>query len=304
MVEKDKEITKLKSGFVAVVGRPSAGKSTFINTLIGYKVSIVSSIPQTTRHNIRGIYNAEPGQIIFIDTPGMHHSEKKINTYMLKSARSALDDSELILYMIDLSRPYGDEEAKILELLKDREGKTIIALNKVDLVTKEIAEERKAKLLEKINPLKVVRSSAIDQQGCIKLAKQIFSFLPEGEILYPDRECYTDQTQEFRISEIIREKIFLNFKEEIPHSVYVDVDEVIYNEAKNSITINAIVLVETESQKRIVIGKNGRMIKEVGILARKDIIEVFGKKSNLFLKVKVHKKWRKDGDFLDSSGTY
>jgi len=304
MSGKEKESVKLKSGFVAVVGRPSAGKSTFINTLIGYKVSIVSSIPQTTRHNIRGIYNSELGQIIFIDTPGMHYSEKKINSYMLKSARSALDDSELILYLIDLSRPYGDEEAKILKLLKIREDKTIIALNKVDLVTKEIAELRKAKLLEKINPLKIVRTSAIDQQGCIKLAKQIFSYLPEGDILYPDRECYTDQTQEFRISEIIREKIFLNFKEEIPHSVYVDVDEITFNKAKNAITINALIVVETESQKRIVIGKNGRMIKQVGILAREDIKETFGKKSNLFLKVKVHKKWRKDTDFLDSFGIY
>lgn len=286
-------------GFAAVVGRPSAGKSTFLNTLAGFKVSIVSSVPQTTRNTIRAIYNEDQLQIIFLDTPGMHFSEKKYNRNLMNTAKDALQESEAILYMSDLSRGFGKEEEMILEMLAEMESKVIVALNKSDTVPGEVSAQRKWDISNIINPVGFYTLSALDRENCIKIARAVGNLLPAATRYY-DPEFYTDQDQFFRVGEIIREKVFRFMRQEIPHSTYVSVDELNYDQERERILIRAAVNVEAESQKGMVVGKKGSMIKKISIASREDIEELFGMDCDLFLKVKVHKNWRKDDDFLKS----
>lgn len=288
------------SGFAAVVGRPSAGKSTFLNTLAGFKVSIVSSVPQTTRNTIRAIYNEDQLQIVFLDTPGIHYSEKKYNKNLFNSARDALQQSEAILYMSDLTRPFGKEEELILDLLQGFEKRVIVALNKVDSVTREQAEQRKFEIRELLEPVKFCSLSALDKENCIKVARLVGGLLPETHRYY-DPDYYTDQDQYFRVAEIIREKVFRFMRQEIPHSSYVSVDELDYDEQLDKITVRASINVEAESQKGMVVGKKGAMIKRISSAARGEVAELFGRDCDLFVKVKVHKNWRKDDDFLKKS---
>jgi len=284
------------SGFIAVVGRPSSGKSTFLNTLCGFKVSIVSPTPQTTRCRVRAIYNEEGMQLVFIDTPGMHFSEKKYNQELVSVARYALSESEAVLYLSDLSRPFGNEDKMILEVLKPYASKTIAALNKMDLPGDSPAS-REAAISKFMDPAAFIAFSATDRDQSLTIAREVANMLPEGALMYPE-DFYTDQTQEFRISEIIREKVFIHMRQEIPHSVYTKVDKIRYSKEKQKLRIEGVIFVESESQKSMVIGKGGAMIKRILNESRTELRGIWGLHINLLLKVKVHKNWRKDPTIL------
>jgi len=284
------------SGFIAVVGRPSVGKSTFLNTLCGFKVSIVSRTPQTTRSRVRAIYNDEAMQLVFVDTPGMHFSEKRYNQELVDVAKSALADCDAVLYISDLSRPFGQEEKTVLELLQHFADKTVVALGKSDLAGK-MHEKREGEIREHLEPVAFISFSALDRTGCREVARTVGDLLSAGPMLYPE-DYYTDQTQEFRITELIREKVFAHMREEIPHSVYVAAEGILYREDKNRLKIKATIYTETDSQKAMVIGKGGAMIRQISSEARQDIRDIFGLETDLMLKAAVHKNWRKNKDLL------
>ena len=285
------------SGFVAVVGRPSSGKSSFLNTLCGHKVSIVSPVPQTTQNCIRAIYNNANTQLVFVDTPGIHASERAYNRKLSKLARDAVTEADAVLCLLDLSHSFGEEEKSVLLGLQAYAARTVIACNKADLVSPDVAEKRKADALEHIAPHAIVNMSAFSGKDVITVAETLGALLPSGPRLYPE-EYYTDQTQRHRIAEIIREKIFLNLHEEIPHAACVLLEELVFNDETGKIKIRAAIYVESESQKGIVIGGKGAMIRELGTSARADLGGIFGFDVDLFLRVLVRRGWRKDKTFL------
>jgi len=286
---------KKRVGFVSIIGRPSSGKSTLINYIYGYKVSIVSKHPQTTRFLIRGIYNSDDSQIIFIDSPGYHHFNSNLNKGLSNLAIRNLNDGDLILYLVDITRDFGEEEIDIIEKLKEsgKKDKIIITFNKID--EPEIKKETKEEILKRLGNLPYVEISAKFGKNVDKLLSLIKERLPEGEMFYPE-DYVTDQPIPFRIGEVVREKIFNNTRDEVPHSTYVEVKDLkVYD---NHIIANAIINVETDSQKGILIGNKGSMIKKIGEQARKDLEDIFERKVSLFLSVKVDKNWRKNNDLL------
>ncbi|MCA1950653.1 MAG: GTPase Era [Treponema sp.] len=291
-----------KAAFVAVVGRPSAGKSTLINTLCGQKVSIVSSVPQTTRNMIRGIVNREMGQLVFVDTPGRHISEKKLNRKLVELADRALEESELVLYLIDASRPMGKEEEELVQAVQYSRAypeRTVIAINKVDDKRADPAAVH-AFLQEKLPRIPLDRHreiSAKNGTGVNELLELLFTLAPEGPRLYPE-DTYTDQDVQFRIAEIIREKAINNLREELPHSIYVDVADTELRNDGQRLWVRAFILVERESQKGIVVGKGGEMIKTIRQGAQKELNRIFDWKVELDLRVKVASDWRQNDAVL------
>jgi len=285
------------AGFVAVVGRPSSGKSSFLNTLCGNKVSIVSPVPQTTRDCIRAIYNKADTQIVFIDTPGMHQSERAYNRRLYNLAREAIAEADAVLCLIDLARPFGGEEAHLLGALCERSAQTVIACNKLDIASQEAFENRKSDIREIIEANDILAISALNKKDALRAGGALAALLPPGQRLYP-ADYYTDQTQRHRIAEIIREKIFQNLRDEIPHASCVLVEELVFDEARERARVNAMIYVESESQKGIVIGSRGEMIRRLGTHAREDLEEIFGYPVDLFLRVAVRRAWRRDKEFL------
>jgi GTP-binding protein Era len=285
------------SGFAAIIGRPSTGKSTFINTLTGCKVSIVSPIPQTTRNRVRAIHNGEGFQVVFVDTPGIHISERGFNQTLLDQASRAIAETEAVLCLLDLSRPFGAEDKGILEMLIHHAPKTVIGLNKADIAPPGEAEKRQAEVTGLLEPAAWRVFSARDREQCLVVAEAVTALLPAGPRYYPE-DHYTDQAQEFRITEIVREKVFLHTRDEVPHGTYVSVETIDYDEERDRIRIEARINVENESQKGILIGKGGEMIRRLGSEARADLEDIFGRDVDLFLKVKVHPHWRKDERLL------
>lgn len=275
----------MKSGFVAIVGRPNSGKSTFVNSLLGFKVSIVSRKPQTTMHQIKGIYNDEDSQIVFLDTPGFNTSEKKFSKNIRKIVLDSVQDADCVLYLMDGFREIGDEEMAIIETLRESGKKVVVAVNKVDAV-KDIKPriEEVSSLVEDFVDSEITPISGQKGLGFSNVIENLKNYLPEGEEFYP-RDYYTDQDVNFRASEIVREKIFEYFKDEIPYNTEIVVDEVI--EEKDMWKFYARIIVKKESQKGIIIGKGGRLIKRIGTSARKDLEEIFGKKVFLKLEVEV-----------------
>ncbi|WP_215535469.1 GTPase Era [Borreliella bavariensis] len=285
----------MKSGFAAILGRPSTGKSTLLNSICGHKISIISPIPQTTRNKIKGIFTDDRGQIIFIDTPGFHLSKKKFNIAMMKNIHSSIEEVELILYIIDIQDKPGEEENKMLEIIKNSKIKFLVLLNKVDLKNtkiKEITQFLKEKGIEDNNIIKISAEKKINTE---ELKNKIYENFSEGPLYYP-QEYYTDQEINFRISEIIREKAIENLKEELPYSLYVDIDTL--ENKKGSLFIRANIFVANESQKGIIVGKNGKEIKSIGERARKTIAKIFETKCNLFLQVKLKKNWNKEDKLI------
>ena len=301
----------MKSAFITLIGRPSSGKSTLVNKICGHKVSIVSATPQTTRNVIRGIYTEERGQMVFQDTPGYHISDKKINNELKHVTETAVNDAEIILYVFDCTREPGEEEKKIIEYLSSLNAIIIVALNKIDLLA--IPEKNKKEFLESLeNYLKknlgkkessknisVCRVSAITGEGTDKLLDAMFDKAPLGEQLYPD-DIYTDQDVSFRISEIIREKAVNRTKEEIPHSVYVEIADIEMTETKRGeeLWVRAFLLVENESQKKIVIGSGGEKIRAIKKAAKREIKSIFPYPVIIDLRVKVNHNWRKKSGVL------
>lgn len=289
-----------KAGFVAIVGRPSAGKSTLLNALCGWKVSIVSRTPQTTRNRIRGIVNADRGQLVFLDTPGYHEGERKLNLQLKRQAEAALADADAVLYVADCSRTPGDEESLVAGIVAPTAARTVVALNKVD-EKKADPGAMEAFLRERLPGAFFARVSALKSEGLDVLLDRILDLVPEGEAFYPE-EYGTDQEPEFRISEIVREKAFLHTREELPHSIYVEVSDASFNEAKTKLSVRAFLVVERDSQKGMLIGKGASMIKRIRQEAERDLADIFPYAVKLDLQVRVDKNWRQNDTVLRRLG--
>lgn len=290
---KPNESDILKTAVVAIIGRPSAGKSTFLNTACQEPVSIVSPIPQTTRNAIKGFVNTSYGQLVFIDTPGYHDSEKKLNLKLKNITETQLDDIDAVLYVIDSTREPGEEEAKTARLIQPLQKKIVIAINKTDLPQakpQKIINFVKANLKE-IPDERIFKISAQEDIGINEVLKALYDIAPEGEPLY-DEELYTDQDLTFRICEIIRGEAINRLEQEIPHAVYVEVADVEHRSEGKKLWIRAFLCVERESQKGIVIGKGASKIKEIRTAAMRKLNEIYLQKIDLDLQVKVDKNWR------------
>lgn len=288
-----------KSGFVTIVGRPNVGKSTLMNKLVGEKLAIVSDKPQTTRNRITGIMNAPGAQVVFIDTPGIHSHKGLLNDFMVKTARDACGEVDLILFMVEAGKPVTEEDTGILEFLKGLGTKVFLVINKVDLVRKEtilplIGQYTALHGFEEIIPV-----SAIKGENLSDLKDSIIRCLPEGPMYYPEDEL-TDQPERFIVAEIIREKIFRLTMHEVPYSTAVGVEEM--KDKGEVVYIRAVVYVEKDSQKGIIIGQGGQMLKNIGQLARRDIEKLLGIKAYLDIWVKVKKDWREKPGSLSEMG--
>ncbi len=283
-----------KVGFVALVGRPNVGKSTLMNALLGRKVAIVSPKPQTTRTQIRGILTRPEGQIIFVDTPGIHKPKHLLGEEMVKVAVDALKEVDLILYLVEaLDEELSQEDEIIISILKKVDTPKFLLVNKVDLLKYKEGFWKAVELYQdKIYFREVIPISAVKGTNLDVLLEKIFENLPEGELLYPD-DMITDQPLRFLISEIIREKLFHELHQEIPYSTAVVVEEMQEREGKNLVYIRATIYVERASHRKIVIGKGGSMLKKIGRMAREEIEHVLGKKVFLELWVKVREDWRR-----------
>ncbi len=291
----------MKSGFTAIIGRPNVGKSTLLNKVLGQKIVIATDKAQTTRKRIKGIYTTPEGQIVFIDTPGVHKPLNKLGEFLLDEAKVAVPDADVILFLVDGSEPAGKGDRWIAQNILETEIPVIIVMNKVDKLKKpEKVEENLISyktLFDKNLP--VVKISAKTGRNIDTLISNIFKKLPDGELLYPE-DVVTEETMRSVTEEIVREKILLNTSDEIPHSVAVKVEQ--YQEEEEIDRIRATIFCETRSQKGILIGKNGSMLKKIGTEARQDLEKIIEKKVFLGLEVKVEKDWRKKENSLKSFG--
>lgn len=295
-------VTDYKCGYAAILARPNTGKSTLLNFITGQKIAITTPVAQTTRKQIKGIYTKDNCQIIFIDTPGVHKPLNKLGEFLTEQAILALDDSDVIVFMVDITTKAGKGDIWIVEnCLKKINKPVIIVANKADLIKDEIKKEENIisykTLFEKNLP--VIKISAKTGKNVENLIEEIKKYLPSGVPLY-DEETITDQNMRMIASEVIREKIILNTKEEIPHSVAVLVDE--YKTEGNLDKIKATIFVSAESQKGIIIGSKGQMLKKIGTDSRIELEEIIEGKVYLELFVKVKKNWQKDKNALKMLG--
>lgn len=278
-----------RSGFVAVIGRPNAGKSTLLNQLLGQKVLIMSDKPQTTRNKIQCIFTEERGQIIFLDTPGIHKPKHKLGEFMVDSAMNALREVDLVLYIVDGAAEFGGGEEYIMNTLKQIKTPCILVLNKIDLLKKEQILKLIQQYSKLTDFLAIVPLSAKTGENKEELLHVIFNQLPVGPMYYPEDEV-TDQPERFIMAELIREKVLQLTRDEVPHSIAVVVETV--EEKATLVKVRANIIVERDSQKGIIIGQGGKLLKEIGSLARHDIETLMGSKVYLELWVKVKKDWR------------
>ncbi|EHS56979.1 GTPase Era [Paenibacillus sp. Aloe-11] len=289
-----------KSGFVAIVGRPNVGKSTLMNHVIGQKIAIMSDKPQTTRNKIHGVYTTEDTQIVFLDTPGIHKRQSKLGDYMNQTAFNALGEVEAVLFLIDAAEGLGGGDRFIVEQLKQVRTPVILVLNKIDRIEPEallplIEQYRKLYDFAEIVPISAKMGNNVD-----RLLEQLQKYLPEGPQYYPDDQI-TDHPEQFVIAELVREKILHMTREEVPHSIAVMIEDMKVQD-NGVVHIMAVIFVERDSQKGIIIGKQGAMLKEVGKQARQDIQNLLGSKIFLELWVKVKKDWRNQERVLRDLG--
>ena len=292
----------MKAGFIAIVGRPNVGKSTLINKMVAEKVAIVSDKAGTTRDNIKGILNVKDNQYIFIDTPGIHKPQHLLGEYMTNIAIKILKDVDIILFLIDASKTIGTGDMFVMDRINENSNKPkILLVNKVDLISDEQKEEKLKEIEEKLGKFdKIIFASAMYSFGIAQLLEALDPYLEEGVKYYPD-DMYTDMSTYRIITEIVREKILLKTRDEIPHSVAVEIIDVERNEGKKD-KFNINIYVERDSQKGIIIGKNGKMLKDIGMEARQEIEDLLGEKIYLGLWVKVKDDWRKKKPFLKEMG--
>ena len=289
------------SGFIAVVGRPNVGKSTLINALVGQKVLIVSPRPQTTRNRIRAIYTGEDAQLIFLDTPGIHTPRHRLGDLMLKSALEALKEVDLILFLVEAGGLPGPGDRKIIESLQQIETPVLLVLNKIDMAAADF-DKRVLPRYKELMPFQgVYPVSALQGQNLEPLRSAIMEQMPSGPQYYPT-EMVVDRPEEFMISEIIREKILVETHEEIPHSVAVQITAMEPRRNGELMLIRAEIFVEKGSQKKIIIGKNGSMLKEIGTKARLELEKLLGNSVYLDLFIKVKKDWRRRDNVLRQLG--
>ncbi len=296
----------VRSGMVAIVGPPNAGKSTLMNHFLGQKISIVTAKPQTTRNRIVGIVNGEKHQVVFLDTPGLHKSRDPLNVEMVKVAMESLTEVDIVLFLVDVSLPLPEKvqekkAAELAEYMQRIKCPAIMVLNKIDLI------DRKKVLpfidsYARLFPFKaVIPVSALDGDGLDSLFSEILALLPMGPRYFPE-DIPTDASERFLCAEIVREKVFLLTGQEIPYSTAVLIESFKEDAAKKLVTIHAAIVLEKQSQKGIVIGKGGKKLKSIGIAARKDIEALIGEKVLLKLWVKVKKNWSQDQRFLKELG--
>lgn len=292
-----------KSGFISIIGRPNVGKSTFLNRVIGQKIAIMSDKPQTTRNKVQGVLTLDNSQMIFIDTPGIHKPKHKLGDFMLKVAKNTLREVDAILFMVNATEPIGKGDEFIIDMLENNETPIFLVINKIDQVHPDelitIIESYK----DKYEFAEIVPISALQGNNVDRLLETIQKYLPEGPQYYPADQV-TDHPERFIISELIREKVLHLTREEIPHSIAVVIDKIKKEEdtEKDMIRVMATIIVERDSQKGIVIGKKGALLKEVGTRARHDIEMLLGTKVFLELWVKVQKDWRNKSTHLRDYG--
>ncbi len=292
MAEEEKK-GGFKSGFISLIGRPNVGKSTLLNLLLGEKIAIISDKPQTTRNRILGIKNHPGGQIIFLDTPGIHRARSRLNQSMVKVALATYNEVDGVCFMIEADHPDNDENDFILETLNKVKRPVFLVINKIDLIPKS----ELLPIMERYSRLRpfvqIIPISALLGDGAEVLLGELLKVLPEGPKLFPE-DMITDLPERFLVAELIREKVFQLTREEIPYATAVAVEDFKEREEKNLIVIEATIQVERESQKGILIGEKGQMLKEIGRLARQEIEALLGAKVFLKLWVKVEKNWRED----------
>lgn len=291
-----------KSGFVTIIGRPNVGKSTLMNHLIGQKIAITSNKPQTTRNRIQTVYtDMERGQIVFLDTPGIHQAKNKLGEYMVNVAEHTLSEVDVILWLVEPSTFIGAGEQHIIKQLKKTKTPVILIINKVDTVERE-------KILEYIDAYRkvfdfaeIVPASALREQNLDTVVDVIFKYLPYGPMFY-DEETVTDQPERAIVAEIIREKALHALDDEIPHGIAVYIDRMKERRGQNIIDIDATIVCERDSHKGIIIGKGGSMLKKIGTVARREIENMMETKVNLQLWVKVRKEWRDSELYMKNYG--
>jgi GTP-binding protein Era len=294
----DKEF---RSGFVSIVGRPNVGKSTLLNRILGEKVVITSDKPQTTRNRIKGIHNTPGSQIVFIDTPGIHRAKSLLNRYMVDEALASLREVDVILFLVEADQPAGSQETLVLEVLGGAAAPVILVLNKIDLVPKESLLERIAGYA-RLYPFKeIVPVSALSGDGVERLVACVEEYLPEGPVYFPD-DILTDLPERFLVAEIIREKVFRLTRDEVPYAVAVEVESFKERPDGSLIAITAAINVERDSQKGIIIGKRGAMLKKIGMEARREIERLLDAKVFLELFVRVRKEWSENPRLLKELG--
>ena len=281
-----------RSGYVALVGRPNAGKSTLLNALIGDKIAIVSDKPQTTRNRIIGILTEARGQVVFFDLPGVHKPLHRMNTQMMREVRSAIEEVDLVLHLVDAAAPWGGGEEYLFELLEPVRPQVVGLLTKIDLVRpKSELLPLIARYQERRPGTTIVPISALEGDGTDGLLDDLFALLPEGPPLYP-ADLTSTQTERFFVGEVVREKLLERTRDELPYTTGVVVD--LFDEGEQLLHLEAVIYVERKSQKGIVIGKGGSMIRAVGQAAREELERLLGTKIYLGLRVKVHPRWRDD----------
>ncbi len=304
--KKEKIQEQLKCGMVSIVGRPNVGKSTLLNYLVGAKVAIVSTVPQTTRNQIRGIYTDERGQIVFIDTPGIHAARDRLDDYMSKSVDFSTQGVDCIIHLVDTMDRVGEDEEKLVQRLKNLGVPIVLGLNKVDMNAKYLSDyiqlweriqNKPATEFENFTILPLSAKTGIHVE---KLFEAIFEYLPQGPMLYPE-DALTDMPKKMAISDIIREKFYYILKEELPHSIAVVVESFRAVRGK-TFRIEAVVYVEHDSQKKIVVGRKGDVLKRVGTMAREDLEALLGQQVFLDLHIKVRKGWRDSESLLLEMG--
>ena len=291
---------QFKSGFVAIVGRPNVGKSTFLNYVLGQKIAIMSDKAQTTRNKIQGVYTNQNCQIVFLDTPGIHKPKHELGNFMVESAYSALKEVDAVLFMVNAAEKRGPGDDFIIEKLKKIKTPVFLVLNKIDLISPDELLDRVESYQETIPFAGIIPISVLQGNNVQELMITLTNHLPEGPQYYPSDQI-TDHPEYFVVSELIREKILHLTKEEIPHSVAVTVDKMQKDEF-DKVHVYANIIVERPTQKGIIIGKGGKLLKEIGVRARKDIEQLLGNKVYLELWVKVEKDWRKKKSHLQDFG--
>lgn len=292
-------MSKFRSGFITIIGRPNAGKSTLMNTILEQKIAIVSDKPQTTQNKIRGFYTTDEAQLIFIDTPGIHKPKHKLGEYMNEAAKSAISGVDLIFYIVDVSQPYGKGEEFIIRSLP-KDTPVFLLLNKIDLIEKSTLFDLIREYNERFPFAEIVPVSALKDDNVDELLETAVSYLPVGPCYYPE-DMVTDQPERAIMAEIVREKVLECTGDEVPHAVAVEMLEV-KERPDGTVYANAVIYTERDSQKGILIGKNGSMLKKIGRLARLEMERALGSKFYLELWVKVKKDWRNKEIYLRNFG--
>lgn len=285
-----------KSGFATLIGRPNVGKSTLMNRLIGQKIAITSNKPQTTRNRIQTVYTSEEGQIVFLDTPGIHKAKNKLGTYMVTTAERTLKEVDVILWLVEPTTFIGAGERHIIEQLHRTKTPVVLVINKIDTVRREEILEAIAAYKDQAEFAEIVPVSAFKGENTDELMQVIMKYLPEGPKFY-DEDTITDQPERQIVAELIREKALRRLDEEIPHGIAVSIERMKERRGTNLIDIDATIICERDSHKGIIIGKQGQMLKHIGSDARREIENLLACKVNLKIWVKVKKDWR-DSDFL------